>query len=178
MAQHGLWSPDRRDMIWINCDPQAGREMRDVHPLLVLSPRAFNERTGMVIGLPMTTADFNETNPFAVKFAVQKKQTSYILGHQPKSFDWRVREAKLHPWKHVSEDVFARACETFESDHRYRGLIRGPGRNRLKRLFHDLTRSPFAFGSDPPAHRATNRPHRETSARWFVNSQTCLDCPP
>lgn len=30
---------DRRDMIWINCNPQAGREMKDIHPLLVLSPR-------------------------------------------------------------------------------------------------------------------------------------------
>lgn len=69
MAARRLWAPDRRDMIWINCNPQAGREMRDVHPLLVLSPKAFNERTGIVIGLPMTTAAFNDTNPFAVKFA-------------------------------------------------------------------------------------------------------------
>lgn len=35
----------------------------DVHPLLVLSAKMFNERTGIVIGLPMTTAAFNETNP-------------------------------------------------------------------------------------------------------------------
>ena len=44
MAAPRLWSPDRRDMIWINCNPQAGREMKDIHPLLVLSPKAFNER--------------------------------------------------------------------------------------------------------------------------------------
>ncbi len=41
-------------MIWIDCNRQAGREMRDRHPLVVLSPRTFNERTGIVIGLPMT----------------------------------------------------------------------------------------------------------------------------
>ena len=52
-------------MIWINCNPQAGREMRNFHPLLVLSPKAFNERTGIVIGLPMTTPEYNETNPFS-----------------------------------------------------------------------------------------------------------------
>ena len=63
MAARRLWAPDRRDMIWINCNPQAGREMRDVHPLLVLSPKAFNDRTGIVIGLPMTTAAFNEKIP-------------------------------------------------------------------------------------------------------------------
>ena len=33
------WCPDRRDMIWIDCNPQAGREMKDLHPLMVLSPR-------------------------------------------------------------------------------------------------------------------------------------------
>jgi mRNA interferase MazF len=33
-------------MIWIDCNPAAGREMKDVHPLLVLSPSAFNQRTG------------------------------------------------------------------------------------------------------------------------------------
>ena len=112
MAVRKLWSPDRRDMIWINCNPQAGREMRDVHPLLVLSPKAFNERTGIVIGLPMTTAPFNHTNPFAVKFTGPKGVASYVLGHQPKSFDWRAREAKPHPWKQIPEDVFVLACET------------------------------------------------------------------
>jgi mRNA-degrading endonuclease toxin of MazEF toxin-antitoxin module len=41
----------------------AGREMKDMHPLMVLSPRDFNERTGIVIGLPMTTAAYNDNNP-------------------------------------------------------------------------------------------------------------------
>ncbi|HWG71521.1 MAG TPA: type II toxin-antitoxin system PemK/MazF family toxin [Steroidobacteraceae bacterium] len=39
----------------------AGREMKDVHPLFVLSPRGFNKRTGIVIGLPMTTVTYNAT---------------------------------------------------------------------------------------------------------------------
>jgi mRNA interferase MazF len=99
-------------MIWINCNPQAGREMKDVHPLVVLSPKAFNARTGIVIGLPMTTASFNDSNPFAIKFTGAKGIGSYILGHQPKSFDWRARGAKPHPWKQVPEEALAAACET------------------------------------------------------------------
>ena len=112
MAVKGPWVPDRRDMIWIESNPQTGREIRDVHPFLVLSPKAFNERTGVVIGLPMTTATFNETNPFAIKYVGPGRKASYVLGHQPKSFDWRMRAAKPHPWKQVPEDVFTRACET------------------------------------------------------------------
>ncbi|MGH8539679.1 MAG: type II toxin-antitoxin system PemK/MazF family toxin [Stenotrophobium sp.] len=106
------WVPDRREMIWIDFNPQVGREMRDVHPLLVLSPKSFNDRTGIVIGLPMTTAKSNETNPFAIKFTGAKEQVSYILGHQPKSFDWRMRRARLHPWKRAPEGIMSLACET------------------------------------------------------------------
>jgi mRNA interferase MazF len=112
MAARKAWCPDRRDMIWINCNPQAGREMKDVHPLVVLSPREFNERTGIVIGLPMTTAAYNETNPFAVKLGGARGVASYILGHQPKSFDWRARSARPHPVKRVPEEAYTRACET------------------------------------------------------------------
>jgi mRNA interferase MazF len=36
---------------------------------------------------PLTTASYNETNPFAVKFIGPKGVVSYILSHQPKSFD-------------------------------------------------------------------------------------------
>jgi mRNA interferase MazF len=105
------WAPDRRDIVWIDCNPQLGREMRDVHPLLVLSPRTFNERTALVIGLPMTTAEYNATNPFAIGFTGPKGRVSYILCHQPKSFDWRARGAKPHPWKQAPPDVLALACE-------------------------------------------------------------------
>ena len=111
MAVGKTWSPERRDIIWIDCNPQAGREMKDGHPLLVLSPRAFNERTGIVIGLPMTTADYNDANPFAVRFVGATGVVSYILIHQPKSFDWKRRGAKAHPMKQAPENVFVEACE-------------------------------------------------------------------
>jgi mRNA interferase MazF len=112
VAARKSWCPDRRDMIWIDCKPQAGREMKNVHPLVVLSPREFNQRTGIVIGLPMTTASYNETNPFAVKFTGPKGAVGFILSHQPKSFDWRARNAKPHPLRKVSEDSYSRACES------------------------------------------------------------------
>ena len=43
------WVPERQEVIWIDCNPQRGREMQDIHPFLVLSPSAFNERTGCPI---------------------------------------------------------------------------------------------------------------------------------
>ena len=104
------WVPERRDIIWIDCNPRAGREMRDLHPMLVLSPRAFNERTSIVIGVPMTTSESNESNPFAVRISGARGIVSYVLCHQPKSYDWRARRAKPHPWKQASADAFSAAC--------------------------------------------------------------------
>lgn len=107
----GPWIPERQEVIWLDCNPQAGREMRDIHPFLVLSPRAFNERTALVIGLPMTTADYNASNPFAVAAGVaggrKAGATSYVLCHQPKSFDWKVRGGKPHPLGRVPDAAFA-----------------------------------------------------------------------
>jgi mRNA interferase MazF len=106
--------PQRQDVIWIDCNPQAGDEMRDRHPMLVLSPGEFNARTGLVIGLPMTTADYNAGNPFAVAAGVVRGRkagkTSYVLCHQPKSFDWRARAAKPHPQGRVEDAALAEAC--------------------------------------------------------------------
>lgn len=110
------WVPDRKDIVWIDCNPQAGREMKDIHPFLVLSPRIFNARTSLVIGLPMTTAEYNADNPFAVAAGVAKGRgkagkTSYVLCHQPKSFDWRMRGAKVHPMGALPDALFADVCE-------------------------------------------------------------------
>lgn len=89
--------------------------MRDIHPFLVLSPRNFNDKTSLVIGLPMTTAAYNADNPFAVAVGYTKglkaKQTSYVLCHQPKSFDWRLRGGKPHPLKKLPEAQFGSVCE-------------------------------------------------------------------
>jgi mRNA interferase MazF len=113
-TRRAAWVPERQQVIWIDCNPQAGGEMRDFHPMLVLSPAAFNARTGLVIGLPMTTAAYNASNPFAVAAGPARtrgaSKPSWVLCHQPKSFDWRARGAKPHPQGRVDDAVFAEAC--------------------------------------------------------------------
>ena len=110
-----LWIPDRQDIIWIDYNPQVGQEMKDIHPFLVLSPQTFNDKTAIVIGLPMTTAAYNADNPFAIsvgKVSGRKaNKTSYVLCHQPKSFDWRLRGAKPHPLGKLNNDLFAQVCD-------------------------------------------------------------------
>ncbi len=110
-----LWVPERQDIIWIHVKPQVGREIRDMndtsdtsdmHPLLVLSPKSFNDKTSIVIGLPLSNAASNATNPFAIDLSPSAKHASYIICNQPKSFDWRQLGATPHPWKRVSDAIF------------------------------------------------------------------------
>ena len=112
---NATWVPDRKDIIWIDCNPQVGQEMRDIHPFLVLSPRIFNDKTSLVIGLPMTSAAYNADNPFAVEVAQAKAgrgaKTSYVLCHQPKSFDWRLRRGKPHQLGRLPEAFFEQVCQ-------------------------------------------------------------------
>ncbi|MCY7315558.1 MAG: type II toxin-antitoxin system PemK/MazF family toxin [Rubrivivax sp.] len=105
------WVPDRGDVVWIDCNPQAGREMRDIHPFLVLSPSDFNDRVSLVLGLPMSTAAHNAGNPFAVNAGVASSgKTSWVLCQQPKSVDWRVRAGKPHPGSQVDTAVLQQVC--------------------------------------------------------------------
>jgi mRNA interferase MazF len=110
-----VWIPNRQEIIWIDCNPQAGQEMRDVHPFLVLSPCIFNDKTSLVIGLPMSTAEYNADNPFALAVGVatgrKANKTSYVLCQQPKSFDWRRRGAKPHVLGVLDDALFVEACE-------------------------------------------------------------------
>lgn len=56
-----------------------------------------------------------QRRPFAVAVGQAKGrkagQTNYVLCHQPKSFDWRLRGAKAHLLRALSDGPFAQVCE-------------------------------------------------------------------
>ncbi len=93
-----LWIPQRAEIIFIQFNPALGNEMPDDHPMLVMSTQAFSQRTGIVVGFPMTHAERHADNPFAIAAPGADGRTGYLLTHQPKSFDYRARNARPHPW--------------------------------------------------------------------------------
>jgi len=115
MTTLSLWAPERGDIIWINHNPSVGREIPDQYPMLVTSTQAFNRKTGIVIGFAMTHAEMNADNPFAVPIAGPGGERAYILAFQPKSFDWRQRDAKLHPWGGGHDNILDRALQTLDT---------------------------------------------------------------
>jgi len=82
--------PDAGDIVWLNFTPQAGHEQAGHRPALVISPRAYNEKTSLMICCPMTTQIKNY--PFEV--LISGLPQSAALADQIKSLDWRVRKPK------------------------------------------------------------------------------------
>ncbi len=46
--------PDRGDVVWISLNPQAGHEQAGRRPAIVLSPAAYNRKTGLAVFCPIT----------------------------------------------------------------------------------------------------------------------------
>jgi mRNA interferase MazF len=82
-------APDAGDIVWLNFTPQTGREQAGHRPALVLSPAAYNEKTGLMICCPLTTRI--KGYPFEV--TLEGSRPSVVLADQVKSLDWRARKA-------------------------------------------------------------------------------------
>ncbi len=82
--------PDRGDIIWIDFDPQAGREQARHRPALVLSPKAYNRKTSLCVLCPMTS----RVKGYPFEVMISGKDSSVVLADQVKSLDWRARKAK------------------------------------------------------------------------------------
>lgn len=82
--------PDAGDIVWPEFSPQAGHEQAGHRPALVLSPAAYNSKTGMMICCPMTT----QIKGYPFEVAIHTTEVSgAVLSDQVKSLDWRARKA-------------------------------------------------------------------------------------
>jgi mRNA interferase MazF len=83
--------PDTGHIIWLSLDPQQGREQAGRRPFLVLSPRSYNAKTSLSVGVPITTR--RKGYPFEVPLSAGTKIRGVALADQIKSLDWRTRLA-------------------------------------------------------------------------------------
>jgi mRNA interferase MazF len=81
--------PDAGDIAWLEFHPQAGYEQAGHRPALVLSPAAYNRKTGLMLCCPMTTRV--KGYPFEVDVAGSR--SGVALADQVKSLDWKARKA-------------------------------------------------------------------------------------
>jgi mRNA interferase MazF len=84
--------PGRGDIVWLQFAPQAGHGQSGHRPALVVSPLAYNRKTGLALFCPITSQV--KGYPFEVLLPGGGKPSGAILSDQIKSLDWRVRRAK------------------------------------------------------------------------------------
>lgn len=81
--------PERGDIVWLHFDPHAGHEQAGHRPALVLSPGAYNGKTGLMLCCPTTQI---KGYPFEVLIA--GNPSSAALADQVRCLDWVARKAK------------------------------------------------------------------------------------
>jgi len=85
--------PKAGDIIWIDFDPQAGREQAKRRPALVVTDRSYNRASGLVIVCPLTSR--RKPYPFALPVRLDKVEGAVLVDHV-KSMDWEARRAAFH----------------------------------------------------------------------------------
>jgi mRNA interferase MazF len=86
--------PDRGDLIEMNFQPAAGREIDKRRPGIVVSPLSYNRRTGLCLAVP-TTTDLTPGPLWIPMPAGYLPRPSLILCDYLKSFDYRERMARF-----------------------------------------------------------------------------------
>ncbi|MDR1293463.1 MAG: type II toxin-antitoxin system PemK/MazF family toxin [Bifidobacteriaceae bacterium] len=72
--------PGRGDVVWVSMEPVHGHEQRGHRPHLVLSDERLARTMGLVIAVPMTSAE----RPWATRIHLSER--SYAICEQPRSF--------------------------------------------------------------------------------------------
>ena len=100
--------PDSGELIWLEFDPQADREQAGRRPALVLSPRIYNAKSGLLLACPITSQV--KGYPFEVALPDGLAVTGVILADHLKSIDWKARRAEMlgRATPQVIEEVRAR----------------------------------------------------------------------
>jgi mRNA interferase MazF len=73
-------------------DPARGREQAGHRPVLVLSPKKYNSKAGLLLGCPLTSKA--KGYPFEVACKINDVE-GVVLADHVRSMDWRTRGARF-----------------------------------------------------------------------------------
>jgi mRNA interferase MazF len=87
-----LFIPDRNQIIWLDFEPTKGKEIGKYRPTLVLSGKAFNKATDLLICCPISTSIRGAATEVPIK---NLEQPSVVAATIIQTLSWRDRKAKL-----------------------------------------------------------------------------------
>ena len=88
-----MYIPDKGDIIYLDFDPSAGKEIMKRRPAFVISRKAFNEHTGFAVVAPIT----NTIRNMRLEVVLPNETSIHgaVLVHQIKSLDFKNRQAEF-----------------------------------------------------------------------------------
>ena len=109
--------PERGDVVWIDFDPQSGREQAGRRPALVLTPVRYNRLVGLLIACPVTkqAKGYPFESPLSAGLGIQ----GVVLSDHVRSLDWRARRAEFFckAPADVVDDVTAKVHALLGDEH-------------------------------------------------------------
>jgi mRNA interferase MazF len=102
--------PNRGDVVWLDFSPHAGREQAGRRPALVLSPKAYNQKTGRALVCPITSQV--KGYPFEVAIPEGLAVGGVVLADHVKNQDLNARNAAYACT--VSDDVLFDVVELIQ----------------------------------------------------------------
>jgi len=85
--------PTAGDIVWLDFDPQSGREQAKRRPALVVTDQSYNRASGLAVVCPLTSQ--RKAYPFALHAVVDKVEGAILVDHL-KSLDWASRHVTFH----------------------------------------------------------------------------------
>ncbi len=104
------YTPDRGDIVWIQMNPQAGREQSGHRPAFIVSPKAYNGKVGLALMCPITSK--RKGYPFEVQVDGHVTK-GVVLSDQIKSLDWRARGARFE--ERANDEIIAEVSSKIET---------------------------------------------------------------
>lgn len=92
MAKDPQYIPDRRDVVWLDFEPQKGKEAGKYRPALILSSKAYAKQTGLVICCPISSSIRGTLSEVPVSGL---DKPSVVASSIVQTLSWRERKVKF-----------------------------------------------------------------------------------
>lgn len=87
----GKYIPEREDIIWLDFEPTKGKEIGKYRPALVLSSKAYNRKTGLLICCPISTSIRGVLTEVPLQ---NLEKPSVVASNLVQTLSWKERKAK------------------------------------------------------------------------------------
>ncbi len=84
--------PEQNDIVWLDFEPVKGKEIGKYRPALVLSSKAYNHASGLLICCPISTSIRGQKTEIPVN---NLEQLSVVASNLMQTLSWKERKVKF-----------------------------------------------------------------------------------